>query len=117
MGELTTLIDTYLQEANAAVDKVAMPATEQELNDLASIVAGMANQAIAIGDSAFSEISSETNEDQLSTSLAWPILFQWIDDLKHYVLLWRDTLFEFQKGLVLFRDNRVVADDMGALHQ
>ena len=94
------------------VDKVASQhiLTVWDTNNTLLHIKRLADQAHKLKN-VFQEIGDNAAEELATTKSAAPLIynlnFRWTEQAKGFLILWRDILFEQQKGLILQADNQL----------
>ena len=114
---LKSLLNTFDEILNATIERTWAEKDEQK--HLQALYNGMEKIAFHLAElGEFSLLELENPEADPSDVLAsFVIHFRWIEDAKSYLILWRDVIFQYQKALVLYRQEDVSIEDLLRLQE
>jgi len=115
LEELKALISAYNQESQNAIAQFDIPDDDAQLRALSTVIHKLVRDVVAIGDKAEEIIEKSTDEQTLG--LAHMVHYQWIEEAKQVLVLWRDTLFQYQKARILHIDKVVTIGEIETLHR
>ena len=106
LSEVRSALETLLSSFNALLTREIAEAwaPAQDLNHLEALEDGayeIASKVIKIGD-----LCSEALEQGEDEPKYYGICYQWIEDVKSFLILWRNTIFEEQKALLLVSEGK-----------
>jgi len=93
LSEFYDLIDLRISKAWSKTKKPFLISMAEGLQVICE-------KAIHIGSYA----EEDTSEDQLDCTL---IHYEWMREVKSFLVLWRDVIFQYQKGLILEREGEI----------
>ncbi|MFT6807195.1 MAG: hypothetical protein ACJA01_000414 [Saprospiraceae bacterium] len=114
MEELGTLISAYNQKSQSAIQEFDLPENDEQLKVLSAIIHMLVNDLVAIGDEAEKILTH--SEEEPTKGLAFMVHYDWIEEAKQVLILWRDTLFQYQKARILLIDKVTTSRDVEDLH-
>lgn len=118
MKEIKDKLIFFTNLTNNTVLKItATDDTNEYLHTLAHGVKNLAHAAIQLGDIAWEELQELPNdiEDKAALLPYYVLHFSWADQVKSYLLLWQQVLFQHQKAQILQWDNKVNGDAISQL--
>ncbi len=113
MEQIRIQISSFHQIIELAIEQLLPPLDDAAIHELLVSIQNIGKEAIAIGDL----VAPTTDQDILQRAQTMAIHYLWIDEVKQNLILWRDTLFEYQKSRIFFLDNNVARDEIEQLHQ
>lgn len=116
MEHLKNLLSEYNQKCINAASQISVPIEDAHIQYLSHEIASHANALIHIGDEAQKSINNVSSIPTTKALALW-VHFEWIEESKQVLLLWRDTLFEYQKARILLLDDQTTLTKVEELHR
>lgn len=104
---ITSLLNAFEAVSNATIQYTW--SIQEEQAHLSALIEGfdkIYQQVLSVGEATHSKLeASESNPADLLAS--YVIQYNWMEEIKSFLILWRDVIFEYQKALVLKSENKV----------
>ena len=115
MISLSTQISSLIDVAQKHIDTLIVPDQEASIEGIAKGLRLLSQKVLEIGDAASISLAEAQGENEASSD-SWDVIYTWAETAKQYLILWRDVLFEYQKGLILLQNDHLTLDDLKTLH-
>ena len=104
------MIHAYLADCQQNVQELLAPFYGEALSDLALRINKMTIDLVVIGDHA------EAQSTEAQKGLGLGVHFHWMEEAKQVLVLWRDTLYQFQKARILQKEAQIGDEQIVSLH-
>ena len=114
------LVEDFIASLDNSLGSIASTNShELYLSELKNQVDITKEKIMLLGDLSFEKIKPNSNDtsDPSTKTPFYFINFQWIEQAKAFLILWRDTFFQGQKALVLHRENKAQTNELEKLRR